>query len=311
VACSDGVAGLQSRLAGLARFLNRFLLPLVLIAAGLGVAFPAPGRHLDAKGAILITLAVLVFCTGASVAFADIRGMRAAAGRMALVLAASTVTLPLLAWLASRLVSGAALQGGVLAAGVAPVEVASVALTGMAGGEVVVAAGLLIVSTLLTVLLAGPILSLLGAQSAVSPLGLLLTLALVVALPLIGGCTMRTLDPFAGRERSLIEVLGTASLLVLLWEISSELRLHASDGRVALALLVFLAGAGALGWLLARGAPPGQRTALILPTTMRDFAVAAGIAVSAFGIAAAAPLGIYGVMVLVFGAIAVHVSKRA
>ena len=69
--------------------------------------------------------------------------------------------------------------------------------------------------------------------------------------------------------------------------------------------------AGVLGWLLARGAAPGRRTAVVLPTTMRDFAVAAGIAASAFGIAAAAPLGIYGVMVLVFGAIAVHVSKRA
>jgi predicted Na+-dependent transporter len=311
VASSDGVVGLQPRLAGVAGFLDRFLLPLVLVVAGLGIVVPEPGRRLDANGAILITLAVLVFCTGSSVTFADIRGMRAAAGRMALVLAASTVTLPLLAWLASRLVSGAALQGGVLAAGVAPVEVASVALTGMAGGEVVVAAGLLIVSTLLTVLLAGPILSLLGAQSAVSPLGLLFTLALVVALPLIAGCAMRTLDPFGGRERPLIEILGIASLLVLLWEISSELQLHASDGRIALALLVFLAGAGMLGWLLARGAPPGQRTAMLLPTTMRDFAVAAGIAASAFGIAAAAPLGIYGVMVLVFGAITVYVSKRA
>jgi len=254
---------------------------------------------------------VLVFCTGSSVTFADIRGVRAAAGRLALVLAATTVVLPLLAWLASRLVTGAALQGGVLAAGVAPVEVASVALTGMAGGEVVMAAGLLIASTLLTVLLAGPILGLLGAHSAVSQLGLLSTLALVVALPLIAGCAMRTLDPFGGRERPLIEVLGTASLLVLLWEISSELRLHASDARVAVALLVFLAGAGVLGWLLARGAPPGRRTAVILPTTMRDFAVAAGIAASAFGTAAAAPLGIYGVMVLVFGAIAVYMSRQA
>ena len=311
MASSDGVIGLQPRLAGVAGFLDRFLLPLGRAGAGLGVVVPEPGRRLDGGGAILITLAVLVFCTGSSVTSTDIRGMRAAAGRMALVLAASTVILPLLAWLASRLVSGAALQGGVLAAGVAPVEVASVALTGMAGGEVVVAAGLLIVSTLLTVLLAGPILTLLGAQSAVSPLGLLLTLTLVVALPLIAGCTMRTIDPFAGRERSLIEVLGTASLLVLLWEISSELRLHASDARVAVALLVFLAGAGGLGWLLARGAPPGQRTAVILPTTMRDFAVAAGIAASAFGIAAAAPLGIYGVMVLVFGAITVYTSRRA
>ena len=311
MASSDGAIGLQPRLAGVAGFLDRFLLPLVLIVAGLGVMVPEPGRRLDGDGAILITLAVLVFCTGSSVTFADIRGMRAAAGRLALVLAASTVILPLLAWLASRLVSGAALQGGVLAAGVAPVEVASVALTGMAGGEVVVAAGLLIASTLLTVLLAGPILGLLGAHSAISQLGLLATLALVVGLPLIAGCTMRTLDPFGGRERPLIEVMGMASLLVLLWEISSELRLQASDGRVAVALLVFLAGASGLGWLLARGAPRGQRTAVILPTTMRDFAVAAGIAASAFGIAAAAPLGIYGVMVLVFGASTVYQSKRA
>src|SRR5204863_456023 len=82
--------------------------------------------------------------------------------------AATTVILPVLAWLASRLVSGPALQGGVMAAGVAPVEVASVALTGLAGGEVVVAAGLLIASTLLTVLLAGPILGLLGTHAATS-----------------------------------------------------------------------------------------------------------------------------------------------
>jgi hypothetical protein len=61
--------------------------------------------------------------------------------------------------------------------------------------------------------------------------------------------------------------------------------------------------------LLALGAPPGRRTAVILPTAMRDFAVAAGIAASAFGIAAA-PLGIHGVMVLAFGAITFNAAKR-
>src|SRR5262245_9190386 len=64
VAGDDAVTGRTGGLAGLAGFLDRFLLPLVLVVAGLGVAFPAPGRHLDAHGAILITLAVLVFCTG-------------------------------------------------------------------------------------------------------------------------------------------------------------------------------------------------------------------------------------------------------
>jgi predicted Na+-dependent transporter len=309
---TDGVAVRQARLAGLAEFLDRYLLYLVLAAAGLGVALPAPGRRLDAHGAILLTLAVLVFCTGSSVTFTDFfAGVRAASRRMVLALAATTVILPMLAWVASRLVAEPALRGGVLAAGVAPVEVASVALTGLAGGEIAVAAGLLVASTLLTVVLAGPILGLLGAHSAMSQLGLLATLALVVALPLIAGCTVRSLDPFGGRERSLFDIVGIACLLALLWEIASELRLHAGDGLVVAALLVFLAGAGLLGWLLARGAPARRRTAIVLPTAMRDFAVAAGIAAAAFGTAAAAPLGIYGVMVLVFGAIAVARSRRA
>jgi predicted Na+-dependent transporter len=310
VAGNKAINGRPAGLAGLAEFLDRFLLPLVLVIAGLGVVLPAPGRRLDADGAILITLAVLVFCTGSSVTFADFKGLRTASWRMALVLAATTFILPVLAWLASRLVTEPALQGGVMAAGVAPVEVASVALIGLAGGEIVVAAGLLIASTFLTVLLAGPILTLLGAHSATSQIGLLTTLALVVALPLIAGCGLRTIDPFGGRERPLVEIVGMVSLLVLLWEIASELRLHASDVLVAVALLAYLAAAGVLGWLLALGAPAPRRTAVILTTAMRDFAVAAGIAASAFGIAAAAPLGIYGVMVLVFGAIVVYLSKR-
>ena len=114
---------------------------------------------------------------------------------------------------------------------------------------------------------------------------------------------------FGGREQPVIRVLGTASLLVLLWEVASQLHLRASDARVLLALLAFLAGGVILGWLLAIGAPPPKRTAIVLPTAMRDFAVAAGIAVSAFGAAAAAPLGIYGLLVLIFGSAAVHAAR--
>ena len=303
-------AGPQPRLARLADVLDRFLLVLVVIVAAAGVAFPGPGRNIDAGGAILGTLAVLVFCTGASMAFGEIAVVRTASRRLLLVLAVSTVTLPALAWLASRLVTGQVLRGGVLAAGVAPTEVASVALTGLAGGEVALAAGLLVASTVLTVLLAGPILSLAGAHSSASQLGLLATLALVVALPLVAGSALRTLDPLDGREQPAVRVLGTVSLLVLLWEVASELHLRASDTRVALALVLYLAGGAILGWLLAIGVPARRRTAIVLPTAMRDFAVAAGIATSAFGAAAAAPLGIYGILVLIFGTVAVYTVRH-
>jgi predicted Na+-dependent transporter len=274
------------------------------------VSLPGPGRRADAAGAILVTLAVLVFCTGASMTFSEIGAIRTAARRLAVVLPVTTVGLPVLAWLASHLVSGVALRGGILSAGIAPAEVASVALTGLAGGEAALAAGLLAISTVLTVLLAGPILGIAGAHSSASQLGLLSTLALVVALPLIAGSAMRSLDPFGGREQPITRVAGTASLLVLLWEVASQLHLRASDARVLLALLAYLAGGVILGWLLAIGAPPGQRTAIVLPTAMRDFAVAAGIAASAFGAAAAAPLGIYGLLVLIFGTAAVYAARQ-
>jgi predicted Na+-dependent transporter len=296
-------------LTGLADRLDRFLLPLVLISAALGVSVPGPGRRADAAGAILITLAVLVFSTGASMTFGEIAAIRTAARRLAVVLPVTTVALPVLAWLASRLVSGVALRGGILSAGIAPAEVASVALTGLAGGEAALAAGLLAISTILTVLLAGPILGLAGAHSSASQLGLLSTLALVVALPLIAGSALRSLDPFGGREQPVVRVAGTASLLVLLWEVASQIHLRASDARVLVALLAYLAGGVILGWLLAIGAAPRQRTAIMLPTAMRDFAVAAGIAASAFGAAAAAPLGIYGLLVLIFGTAAVYAAR--
>ncbi len=289
--------------------LDRFLLPLVLFTAALGVSFPGPGRRADAADAILITLAVLVFCTGASMTFTEMGAIRTAGRRLAVVLAVTTISLPALAWLASRLVSGVALRGGILSAGLAPAEVASVALTGLAGGEAALAAGLLAASTAATVLLAGLILSLAGARSSASQLGLLATLALVVALPLIAGAALRSADPFGGREQPVTRVLGTASLLVLLWEVASQLHLRVSDIRVLLALLVYLAGGVLLGWLLAIGASPERRSAIVLSTAMRDFAVAAGIATSAFGAAAAAPLGIYGLLVLIFGTAMVHVAR--
>jgi hypothetical protein len=90
-------------------------------------------------------------------------------------------------------------------------------------------------------------------------------------------------------------ILGTASLLVLLWEVASQLHLRASDTRVVLAL----AGGAALGWLLAIGVPSRRRTAIVLPTAMRDLA------------AAAAPGHLrHPVLVLVFGTVAVYAVRR-
>jgi predicted Na+-dependent transporter len=79
---------------------------------------------------------------------------------------------------------------------------------------------------------------------------------------------------------------------------------------VIVALVVYVAGSAALGGVLALRAPAGQATAILLPVAMRDFAVAAGIAAAAFGPAAAAPLGAYGVLVLLVGSAVAIIARR-
>jgi hypothetical protein len=100
------------------------------------------------------------------------------------------------------------------------------------------------------------------------------------------------------------------ALLLLLWQVASQIRLDSAYTMVIIALVVYVAGSAALGRVLALRAPAGQATAVLLPVAMRDFAVAAGIATAAFGPAAAAPLGAYGVLVLLAGSVVALIARR-
>ena len=190
----------------------------------------------------------------------------------------STVTLPVLAWGTSQLIGSEQLRAGMQAVGVAPAEVATVALCVIAGGEAAVCAVLLVASTIITVLGAGPILSLLGTHAAVSSAGLLGNLAVVVALPLAAGVALRAVWSPGTRLDALIRLVTVLALLCLLWQVASQIRLDAA----------YTAGDRRAGDLHRglRGARPGARhgpagrpaTAILLPVAMRDFAVAAGIA---------------------------------
>ena len=293
--------------AGLA---ERFLLLLVLVVAAAGVALPGWGRLASAHDGIDAALAVLVFTTGLALRVADLAAVRTAWRRVAVALAISTAALPALAWAASRLISDPVLRAGMLTAGVAPAEVATVALCVIAGGDAAVCAVILAASTLVTVLAAGPVLALAGAAATVPAGALLGTLALVVALPLAAGIGLRTRWAPGPRAGAAARLGTVAALLVLLWQVASQIRLAAGYLSVIAALAVFLAGSALLGGLLSARLPAGRRVAVLLPVTMRDFAVAAGIAATAFGPAAAAPLGVYGVFVLVAGTVIAGFAAR-
>ncbi len=300
----------DGRLAAAAGLAERFLLLLVLAVAAAGVALPGWGRVAAAHRGIDAALAVLVFTTGLTLRVADLAAVRTAWRRVAVALAVSTAVLPALAWAASRLISDPVLRAGMLTAGVAPAEVATVALCVIAGGDAAVCAVILAASTLVTVLAAGPVLALAGAAATVPAAALLGTLALVVALPLAAGIGLRALWAPGPRAGAAVRIGTVAALLVLLWQVASQIRLDAGYLRVIAALAVFLAGSALLGGLLSVRLPAGRGVAVLLPVTMRDFAVAAGIAATAFGPAAAAPLGVYGVFVLVAGTVIAGVAGR-
>ena len=232
------------------------------------------------------------------------------------------------------------LRDGVLVVGLAPCEIASVATTAMAGGEAAVSAGVLIGSTVAAVALAGPILTLEAGHAGFSPA------ASSPTSPSWWRCRWRSASPARRPARSaeppaparadvrnrrpraaraarrhprprhpprangspLDVALAAVAALVAL--IAAEIRLSAAYLAVAAALAPLPAGSALVGRALGTRAARPTAAALLLTTSMRDFAIAAGLAAAAFGPAAAAPLGLYGIAVLVWGTAAAGVLRR-
>ena len=288
----------------LAGWLDRWLILAVLAAAGLGIGWPAPARALAAHNGISAALIVLVAATGFGLPGGALQQARAAAGRVLAALAAGALILPALAFAVSRLVAPGPLRLGVLAAGVAPSEVASVALAVLAGGQAAIAVAVLVGSTAVCVLIAAAELHVLAGGAAFSTGGLISALALIIALPLLAGAAARKVADrrqAVGADQAAM-VIATVAVLVLIWLVAGQAHPDARYLRAGLALLLFLAGSTLAGGAVGLGLPRSPAVSLLLPVAMRDFAIAAGIATAAFGPAAAAPLGIYGILVLLFGA---------
>jgi predicted Na+-dependent transporter len=97
---------------------------------------------------------------------------------------------------------------------------------------------------------------------------------------------------------------------VLVWLVSAQVRLSAAYGMLVAVLVVLIVASAAIGLLLSWRLESPAATAVVLNVSMRDFAVASGIAAAAFGPAATAPLGIYGVLVMAGGALVARTVNR-
>jgi predicted Na+-dependent transporter len=274
---------------------------IVLVAATVGLTVQRPLAWLTSREGINALLVVLVFSTAVTIEPAALRRAALSWRRLVVVLIVGATILPALSWLVSRIVSAGSLRDGVLCVGLAPCEIASVATTAIAKGEAALSAGVLIGSTVVTVVIAGPILALEAGHASVHPAHIVANLVLVVALPFAVGLAARAIRPLGDRAERVALTVATISVAALVGLIAAEIHFSVRYVTVAGSLCLFFAASILIGGLAGWSMPRPISSSILLTTSMRDFAIAAGLATAAFGASAAAPLGLYGVLVLLWG----------
>lgn len=274
---------------------------IVLVAATIGLTVQRPLGWLTSHNGINALLIVLVFSTAVTIEPAALRRAAASWRPLLITLILGATILPALSWLVSRMVSAGSLRDGVMCVGLAPCEIASVATTAMAKGEAALSAGVLIGSTVVTVVIAGPILALESGHASAHPAHIVVNLVLVVALPLAVGLAARAIRPLGDRAERAALTVATISVAALVGLIAAEIHFSTRYVAVAGSLFLFLAASIVIGRLIGWSLPRPSSSSILLTISMRDFAIAAGLATAAFGASAAAPLGLYGVLVLLWG----------
>jgi len=281
---------------------------LVLADLATVLALLAPSHALARRSDLV--LAALVLFTALGIAPARLASLTAHKRVLGVLVAAPFVALVPLAWLISRLFSGA-VRDGVLALGVSSTEVAAVGLVALAGGSAVLALGALAGSLVVAALLGPVLLGLVAGSAADIAVGeLVVRFALVVLLPLAVGLVARAALPRLKHAAGELAGLATLAIVLLVYAAMSGAGEGGDVLPSAAASALFLAGSAvpALAW--AALSPAALRATGALVIELRDFAVAAALAGQAFGPAAATVPGVYGVLMLLLGAAAAQLLPR-
>jgi len=282
----------------------------LLVLAGLAavLALLAPSNALARRSDLV--LAALVLFTALGIAPARLASLTAHKRVLGVLVAAPFVTLVPLAWLISRLFSGA-VRDGVLSLGVSSTEVAAVGLVALAGGSAVLALGTLAGSLVVAALLGPVLLGLVAGSATDIAVGeLVVRFALVVLAPMAVGLAARAALPRLEHAEGELAGLATLAIVLLVYAAMSGAGEGGDVLPSAAASALFLAGSAvpALAW--AALSPAALRATGALVIELRDFAVAAALAGQAFGPAAATVPGVYGVLMLLLGAAAAQLLPR-
>src|SRR4051794_14220657 len=283
------------------------LLPLALAAVAL--ALLAPSEQIVTRGDLL--LAVLVVLTALGIAPHALWDLRTRSSAVLAVSLAPFLALVPLAWVLSRLFDSP-VREGVLALGLSSTEVAAVGLVALAGGDAALALGALAGSLIASATLSPLLIGLLAADAASANTGALLgRFALVVLLPLAAGVAARSAAPRLAGGEPWYAAGSSVAVAALIYAALSGTSAgdHLAPALAASAAFLALSAIPALA--AARVVSPPQRSAVGLAIVLRDFAVAATLAMQAFGPPAAPVAGIYGVLMLIPGPLTATTLRRS
>ncbi|MGZ4176317.1 MAG: bile acid:sodium symporter [Solirubrobacteraceae bacterium] len=286
----------------------RALTPLALAAAVLAIVAPSTrvADHSD------LLLAALVLVTALGITATELRDdVRRHRTSIAVLSVAPLIVLSLAAWAIGRLFDQQT-RDGLLAVGAASSEVAIVGLVTLAGADATIALGALAGSLVMSALLGPVMLGVLAAHAGHGGTAHLLgRFALVVIAPLIAGVAVRSAQPRLQRWDRQREGVAALAVVALVYAALSGTAGTSGLGAALAASVAFLAVSAALGELWRRATPRPVAVPGALCIGMRDFAVAAALASQAFGSAASAVPGVYGVVMLLAGSAAAGLAARA
>jgi predicted Na+-dependent transporter len=283
------------------------LLPLALAAVAL--ALLAPTQQIATRGDLC--LAVLVVLTALGIAPHELWTLRTRSMAVLALSLAPFLALVPLAWVLSRLFDSP-VREGVLPLGVSSTEVAAVGLVALAGGDAALALGALAGSLIASATLGPLLIGLLAADAASTDTGAVLgRFALVVLIPLATGVAARSAVPRMARGEPWYAAGSTVAVAALIYTALSDTSggEHLAPALAASAAFLALSAIPAIA--AARVVSPPGRSAVGLAVALRDFAVAATLATQAFGPSAATVAGVYGVLMLITGALTATTLRRS
>jgi BASS family bile acid:Na+ symporter len=220
------------------------------------------------------------------------------------VLALQYTVLPVLAWVLALPLADPELRAGFVIVGAAPSEITSALMVFLAGGDAALATGAMALSVLVSPFVMPPILSLLAGHSVHMNVGeMFLNLAVIVAIPVLVGASLRTRFPKLGNHADECSALASLMVILLIFIVAA-----ANAGSIlqvgmigtAVLLLVLNVSGYALGWLTGRiVAPRDDRRPFIFTVGMKEFGVATAVALNFFPGRAALPAAVYGVLMLI------------